>query len=501
MTAVADPVTAQVDETPALGAAGLSRAAGNARSDRQELEEGTLLLEPHGAKLDASLNVEGTEEPKLVHKTPFRIGRGPDCELVLDDPTVSRRHAQIELVSGVYCLQDLDSSNGISVNGHGVSRTLLVSGDRIELGNVRLVFSLETRAPAGVKFPVQGKRTGFRLLLVIGTVAAVLLTAFGVYGFSPLMDLWSSSTPVGDVAASAAEEPTTAPAPGTSVASPKRTEPVAGAAAPVADGDADSEKATAGPGSPADFERTIDAKSDVIGNRSGRKAVQPKTRKPPAVDESAGSNDTDRVRKPRVGVSDHATSVMAEARAAYLDGRGEAALDILRGLRASGDAGTDRSVEAIRERIETLLTLHRRAETAFRNGDRDGAFRQWSGFLAAEQKLFQDRRSTYAQSVMAQVVGEYHRLGEQAEGESRFHDAYRMWQRAALLDPAGTSAVALRKLQARARKLFREGYRLETAELARARERWERVLELVPPADEYHIKAKAKLAWYQRYGR
>lgn len=76
-----------------------------------------------------------------------------------------------------------------------------------------------------------------------------------------------------------------------------------------------------------------------------------------------------------------------------------------------------------------------------------------------------------------------------------------MWERASLLDPSGEAASSLLELQDRARELFREGYRLESADLSRAKERWREVLELVPPGSEYHVKARAKLAWYERYTR
>jgi hypothetical protein len=63
------------------------------------------------------------------------VGRHPACDVVLADPSVSRRHAQLTFRDGVWMLQDLASTNGTSVNGERVGRTTLRAGDVISVGN------------------------------------------------------------------------------------------------------------------------------------------------------------------------------------------------------------------------------------------------------------------------------------------------------------------------------------------------------------------------------
>ncbi|MBK6518707.1 MAG: sigma 54-interacting transcriptional regulator [Polyangiaceae bacterium] len=72
------------------------------------------------------------------------IGRAESCELSLDDTGLSRKHAQIQLVSGKYLLRDLDSRNGTFLNERRVDFVSpLEDGDRIRLGpNVRVRFQL-----------------------------------------------------------------------------------------------------------------------------------------------------------------------------------------------------------------------------------------------------------------------------------------------------------------------------------------------------------------------
>jgi FHA domain-containing protein len=69
---------------------------------------------------------------------PIRIGRAPDCELVLRDSRVSRRHARLAARDGVLVLTDLGSTNGTRVNGHRISEVVLGAGDRILLGETIL---------------------------------------------------------------------------------------------------------------------------------------------------------------------------------------------------------------------------------------------------------------------------------------------------------------------------------------------------------------------------
>jgi hypothetical protein len=75
---------------------------------------------------------------------PIRIGRAPDCELVLRDSRVSRRHARLSARDGVLVLTDLGSTNGTRVNGHRVSEVVLGAGDRILIGETTLTIEPAT---------------------------------------------------------------------------------------------------------------------------------------------------------------------------------------------------------------------------------------------------------------------------------------------------------------------------------------------------------------------
>jgi hypothetical protein len=68
------------------------------------------------------------------------LGRSLDSDIILDDPTVSRRHAQLVLANGRYTLRDLRSQNGTFVNGQRITEVVLRDGDLLTLGDVGLVF-------------------------------------------------------------------------------------------------------------------------------------------------------------------------------------------------------------------------------------------------------------------------------------------------------------------------------------------------------------------------
>jgi ABC-type multidrug transport system ATPase subunit/ABC-type multidrug transport system permease subunit len=70
----------------------------------------------------------------------FTIGRSPDCDLVLDHPTISARHALIRTSGGKTWIEDLGSATGLRVNGIRLRRTSLGLGDQIAIGPFRIIF-------------------------------------------------------------------------------------------------------------------------------------------------------------------------------------------------------------------------------------------------------------------------------------------------------------------------------------------------------------------------
>jgi len=69
---------------------------------------------------------------------PLTIGRAPDCDCLLPEPSVSRRHAQLRREGEGWLLRDLGSRNGTRLNGMRVTEEVAVRpGDQVSLGGVR----------------------------------------------------------------------------------------------------------------------------------------------------------------------------------------------------------------------------------------------------------------------------------------------------------------------------------------------------------------------------
>ncbi len=68
------------------------------------------------------------------------IGRTDQCDITINDSSVSRKHVSIESKDGRFLLQDLKSTNGTQVNGKSVDIHLLSHGDKIRIGRTILQF-------------------------------------------------------------------------------------------------------------------------------------------------------------------------------------------------------------------------------------------------------------------------------------------------------------------------------------------------------------------------
>jgi hypothetical protein len=77
------------------------------------------------------------DQPRAV------VGRSRRCDFVIDDPNVSRRHCELQLHGDGWHLVDLDSTNGVAVNGRQVGEALLAPGDEITIGTSSLRFNAD----------------------------------------------------------------------------------------------------------------------------------------------------------------------------------------------------------------------------------------------------------------------------------------------------------------------------------------------------------------------
>jgi pSer/pThr/pTyr-binding forkhead associated (FHA) protein len=73
------------------------------------------------------------------------LGRSRECDCVLNDPNVSRRHAELRRnPTGDWQIVDLGSTNGVKVNDRQVDTSRLAPGDQVSLGTIRFTFDIES---------------------------------------------------------------------------------------------------------------------------------------------------------------------------------------------------------------------------------------------------------------------------------------------------------------------------------------------------------------------
>lgn len=114
---------------------GMQTSTGNEESDEADnIPENAFLI------------VEGVKVHPLTESV-VNIGRRLENQLVIDDPRVSRNHAQLRAIKGRFVLFDLNSTGGTFVNGQRTSQTVLYPGDLISLAGVALIFGQDNPPP------------------------------------------------------------------------------------------------------------------------------------------------------------------------------------------------------------------------------------------------------------------------------------------------------------------------------------------------------------------
>ncbi len=113
---------------------------GSARSRTRETRELVAArLVAVGARVRALFGTDGPAPLVLgldltATGRPLTIGRSSCCDVAIREPTVSRRHALLRFRDGSWIVQDLDSKNGLTVNGRPVGRCAVEPGDVLGLG-------------------------------------------------------------------------------------------------------------------------------------------------------------------------------------------------------------------------------------------------------------------------------------------------------------------------------------------------------------------------------
>lgn len=220
----------------------------------QDFEARTVMALPSGETLTVRLpGAEPFTVPLIKAQTV--VGRAADSDLVLDDPSVSRRHALIERQGQSLVIRDLGSSNGLTLDGRRVESLELTLGRVVRLGQVELVLAsaapletptaapgqatvVQTGAAAAARGSVPAAKAGQagksrRLLVVAGAAGSavillvILISAMGGKKSEPVPT--PSAAPPASVAAPVTPAPPAAPIVQPASAAPASQAPAASA--------------------------------------------------------------------------------------------------------------------------------------------------------------------------------------------------------------------------------------------------------------------------------
>ena len=150
----------QTDERLALGEFGIQTRLVRPSEDpavaEPEPEHGNTMIYSTAGRLRAPVEeTQGVRPTRALLVAEGRrhvippggavVGRSRDCDVVLADANVSRRHAEVRpAAAGTWTISDLGSTNGVLVNGHRIAGAeQLQTGDRIALGTAEIGFELQ----------------------------------------------------------------------------------------------------------------------------------------------------------------------------------------------------------------------------------------------------------------------------------------------------------------------------------------------------------------------
>ena len=113
-------------------------------TESERLRAGTFSIDAELAEGEGGIGAGSlilpTRQRVPLGEHALSIGRLPECNITLNDPNVSRHHAEIRPQGNGFVIVDLGSTNGVKVNGVRVSQQALADGDQITIGNTRMQF-------------------------------------------------------------------------------------------------------------------------------------------------------------------------------------------------------------------------------------------------------------------------------------------------------------------------------------------------------------------------
>ena len=493
-------------------------------NDKTEVLTTTLLPETYHPILHES---DGTRH--FLDHFPYIIGRSKECDLQPKGRGVSRRHAEVTLERGRFVLNDLNSENGVTVNGCKISRVLLDDQDEICVGDCVIVFRNNDEKLTGktlddarnttvnvTKAASSQRKT--RFLLVISALCALAVSVLfaGKYVLTANNRIVAVPAPI----QSDAKQPTVETSVQGTVTSDQNqaqlersSQDVPPTSVLTNGSTADSSKSTL-PNLPLinNDKSTTQAvekekinTASVLSERRTDNKIPPrslplqsanKPAPPPRQPVSAAATKNSASEIQNIDYSDSGTEKIYKEVSEQKTVLVSKTDNVKKGGIFPSTLPAVTKVPPSADKYKEVHKLYEQGNAALVQNKEVEASVLFSRYVDQAKLFWPEQSSPYQKKAIQFLATYYENVATKADQNKNYKIAQVAWQKLFALTKSQRAKSALDSYALMAQDMYRNGLRQEYINSTKAVEYWEKTKTLVPPENPYYIKATEKLSAY-----
>jgi tetratricopeptide (TPR) repeat protein len=149
--------------------------------------------------------------------------------------------------------------------------------------------------------------------------------------------------------------------------------------------------------------------------------------------------------------------------------------------------------------MEKARSMFNKGLDEYKNRRFKNAFATWEKVISLDRKIAGGRSTHYSNRIYAYFANEYYKRANKYYSQGNYLKASKDCAKALKGNPQHRGARDMKsRLLQRAKKLYQEGYVLESVNPAKAIEKWKELVQTSLPANDYHKKAKERIARYEQ---
>ena len=433
---------------------------------------------------------------------PYSIGRNKSCDFKPNGRGISRQHAEISMESGRLIIKDLDSENGVKVNGHNVSQILLEDQDKICIGDCDFTFVQSSAKKAPINFEKEASHLGTHekkwrwSKATFYKLCAALILAIGLIQASNYLYRSNERTLI---------VPTTvAPDAPISLAHkadrPEQEE--SKQASPSAQSKSDKHETRFSKEVDLDKEPETELvetepqtseKTSTLATNSTLETFNPDSKASKATEET--TQETPSAPKKANPRYQDISSSLNSAKRHYQSGKVKYALYELKVLAGKKNITPTSRIKArsLYSKIETLHAIYEQGDVALMRQQEEQAIVLWEDYLNRAKEIWPQQDSPYQEKAQQFLVEKYVTRAENAENNKQYKESYRLWQKLYNMNRSPRAEEAIDNLNVAVQDIYRNALRQEYINTEKSLRYWREIQTLVPPENEYYKKAQLKL--------